>query len=141
MENRSKTGGEVPSGKRWRLAVLTLAALAFWPMSPMGAASRPAQVEQERTELLKNQWDPAKLYATLTSHDPEASENLYRAAFAAGPAIIPKIGDDRRPGRERRAVKMLARFGVVGRQRGVELCRVPLTLPQRGPFLLDLLPP
>src|SRR5690242_8725416 len=91
MENRSKTGGEVPSGKRWRLAVLTLAALAFWPMSPTGAASRPAQVEQERTELLKNQWDPAKLYATLTAQGPEASENLYRAAFAAGPAIIPKL--------------------------------------------------
>lgn len=99
MENRSKTGIYPPSGKPSRLALLALAALAFWPALQMAAASLPAPVEQERNNLLNNQWDPAKLYAILTAQDPGASENLYRAAFAAGPAIIPKLesalNDDR----------------------------------------------
>ncbi|MGH7971828.1 MAG: HEAT repeat domain-containing protein [Limisphaerales bacterium] len=61
--------------------------------------SLPAQVAQERDRLLNAQWDPAKLYAMLTSQDPAEREELFRAAFAAGPAIIPKlqnaIKDDR----------------------------------------------
>lgn len=87
-----------PSGRARRLALLVLAALVFWPISQT-AASLPAPVEQQRNNLLNNQWDPAKLYAILTAQDPGASENLYRAAFAAGPAIIPKLesalNDDR----------------------------------------------
>jgi hypothetical protein len=98
MENRSKTGINRPSGRPRPLALLALAALAFWPISQT-AASLPAPVEQERNNLLNNPWDPAKLYAILTAQDPGASENLYRASFAAGPAIIPKLesalNDDR----------------------------------------------
>lgn len=91
MENPSKAGIERPSRKRWRLALLTLAALAFQPALQMTAASLPAPIEQERRELLNNPWDPAKLYDVLTAQDPAPGENLYRAAFAAGPAIIPKL--------------------------------------------------
>ncbi|HEV2245069.1 MAG TPA: HEAT repeat domain-containing protein [Terriglobia bacterium] len=90
MENRSKTGINRPSGRPRRLALLALAALACRPILQT-AASLPAPVEQERNNLLNNPWDPAKLYAILTAQDPGASENLYRAAFAAGPAIIPKL--------------------------------------------------
>lgn len=75
----------------WLPAVLTLAALAFWQPMQLAGQQLPTQVAQERDRLLNNQWDPAKLYATLTSQDPQAGENLYRAAFAAGPDIIPKL--------------------------------------------------
>jgi HEAT repeats len=85
--------------KRWRLLGLVLAALALGLPTVLYSQSLPAAVAQERNQLLNEQWDPAKLYAILTSQDPEASENLYRAAFAAGPAIIPKLAralkDDR----------------------------------------------
>lgn len=91
METLSKTGMKRPSGKQWRLALFALAALAIQPALRMTSASLPAQVEQERSALLQNPWDPAKLYAILTAQDPKVSENLYRAAFAAGPAIIPKL--------------------------------------------------
>ncbi|HET9179821.1 MAG TPA: HEAT repeat domain-containing protein [Terriglobia bacterium] len=91
MENLSKAGIERPGRKRRRLALLTLAALAFQLALQMAAASLPAPIEQERRELLNNPWDPAKLYDVLTAQDPAAGEDLYRAAFAAGPAIIPKL--------------------------------------------------
>ncbi|TAM84789.1 MAG: HEAT repeat domain-containing protein [Acidobacteria bacterium] len=88
MENLNKTGTKRSGSKRWRVALL---ALVLLPAAQIAAASPPASVEQERSRLLNEEWDPAKLYAILTSQDPEAGEDLYRAAFAAGPAIIPKL--------------------------------------------------
>lgn len=78
-------------GKPWLPAVLALAALALAASSVLRSQSLPAAAAQQRKQLLNEQWDPAKLYAILTSQDPQAGENLYRAAFAAGPAIIPKL--------------------------------------------------
>ncbi len=78
-------------GKPWLPAVLALAALALAAPPVLRSQSVPAAVAQQRKQLLNEQWDPAKLYAMLTSQDPQAGENLYRAAFAAGPAIIPKL--------------------------------------------------
>ena len=91
MENLSKTITKWTGWKRWRLAWMAVAALALAFPAVMYSQSLPPAVAQERSELLNNQWDPAKLYAILTSQNPEAGENLYRAAFAAGPAIIPKL--------------------------------------------------
>lgn len=91
MGNLSKTGRKWTGGKPWLPAVLALAALTFWQPARMAGQQLPAQVARERSRLLNEPWDPAKLYAILTSKDPQASENLYRAAFAAGPAIIPKL--------------------------------------------------
>ena len=79
------------SRKPWRLAMLALAALALALPAVLRSQSLPAAVAQERNRLLDEPWDPAKLYAILTSQNPQASEDLYRAAFAAGPAIIPKL--------------------------------------------------
>jgi HEAT repeats len=91
MENLSKTSTIGPGGKRRRLVLLVLAALALSPPVQMAGEALPASFEQERSELLNHPWDPAKLYAILNSQNPEAGEDLYRAAFAAGPAIIPKL--------------------------------------------------
>lgn len=70
---------------------LTLATFAFWLPVPLPAASSLHPVAQERNQLLNRKWSPAKLYAILTSPNPEEGENLYRAAFEAGPTIIPKL--------------------------------------------------
>jgi hypothetical protein len=36
-------------------------------------------------------WAPELLFAILSSPNPQADEELYRAAFAAGPSIIPRL--------------------------------------------------
>jgi HEAT repeats len=91
MENLSKTSTKLTGCKRWRLAWMAVAALALALPAVMNSQSLPPAVAQERGQLLNSPWDPAKLYAILTSQNPQASEDLYRAAFAAGPAIIPKL--------------------------------------------------
>ena len=93
-------------------AVLALAAFALVLPTVLRSQSLPAQVAQERDRLLNSQWDPAKIYATLTAQDPQASENLYRAAFAAGPAIIPKLDSALKDDRTATfAAQMLAYIG------------------------------
>lgn len=72
-------------------ALLALAALALVLPAALRSQSLPAQVAQERNHLINEQWDPAELYSILTAQDTQARENLFRAAFAAGPVIIPKL--------------------------------------------------
>jgi hypothetical protein len=91
MENLSKTITKWTGCKRWCLASMAVAALALALPAVMYSQSLPPAVAQERSQLLNNPWDPARLYAILTSQNPQVSEDLYRAAFAAGPAIIPKL--------------------------------------------------
>lgn len=78
-------------GRLWPAALLALAALALVLPAALRSQSLPAQVAQERNHLLNDPWNPAKVYAILTVQDSQARENLFRAAFAAGPAIIPKL--------------------------------------------------
>ena len=94
------------------MALLVLAAFAFWQPLRLAASALPATVAQERSELLNQEWDPAKLYAILSAEDSPASENLYRAAFAAGPAIIPKLENALKDDRTAEfAAQTLAYFG------------------------------
>lgn len=71
--------------------VLALASIALVPPMALRSQSLPAQVAQERNHLINDEWDPAKLFAILSAQDSQARENLFRAAFAAGPAIIPRL--------------------------------------------------
>lgn len=91
MGRASKTGMKYTRGISQRLIWLVLATLAIGQMPLLAAASSPVPVAQERNQLLNGKWSPAKLYAILSSPNPEDSENLYRAAFEAGPAIISKL--------------------------------------------------
>ena len=98
--------------KPWLPAVLALAAIALGLPPALRSQSLPAAVAQERSRLLNEKWDPAKLYAMLTSPDPAEREDLYRAAFAAGPAIIPKLQDALKDDRTATfAAQTLAWFG------------------------------
>lgn len=45
----------------------------------------------EEAEPLPTDWAPELFYSILTSANPDAAEALYRAAFAAGPAIVPQL--------------------------------------------------
>jgi hypothetical protein len=52
--------------------------------------SPAAAAEQEETPL-PGDWGPDLLDAILSSPNPQAGEALLRAAFAAGPAVIPRL--------------------------------------------------
>jgi HEAT repeats len=112
MGNLSKTSWKWMGVDRCRLVGLALAGIALALPAALISQSLPAAVAQERNQLLNNQWDPAKLYESLTSQDSEASENLHRAAFAAGPAIIPKLENALKDDRTAEfAAQTLAYFG------------------------------
>lgn len=91
MGNRSKKSAKWTGRKFWCFVWLALATFPFWQSSRLVAVSSSEAVAQERIELLNENWSAEKLYAILSSPNPEASKSLYRAAFAAGPAIIPKL--------------------------------------------------
>lgn len=98
--------------KLWRLLGLALAVCAFCAPLQAAAPALPGPVVQERGMLLHQKWSPARLYSILTSHDPQAREDLYRAAFAAGPAIIPKLENALKDDRTATfAAQVLAYFG------------------------------
>jgi hypothetical protein len=65
---------------------------------PENPAASNAVLEQEEAPL-PSDWGPELLDAILSSPNAEAREALYRAAFAAGPAIVPQLAaalkDDR----------------------------------------------
>jgi len=91
MGNLSKRSTKLVGRKSWRLIWLAIAVCLFWQSSRLAAASSASPVAQERNELLNGKWSPEKLYAVLSSPNPAAGEDLYRAAFAAGPALIPNL--------------------------------------------------
>jgi len=91
MGNLSKTNTKRIDKICWCLVGLAIAGFYFWQPGRLMAASSASQVAKEPHVPLNGKWSPQKLYAILSSPNPEARENLYRAAFAAGPAIIPKL--------------------------------------------------
>ncbi len=69
--------------------LLTLASLSAGTVfaAPQSASKQPATPQT----AVSGDWAPELLYGILNSHNPQADEELYRAAFAAGPAIIPQL--------------------------------------------------
>lgn len=57
--------------------------------APSTASSTPAVSEEETP--LPGDWAPELLYGMWNSPNSEAADALYRAAFAAGPSIIPQL--------------------------------------------------
>jgi hypothetical protein len=58
-----------------------------------GAGQKPAAaapIAGQQTPL-PGDWAPELLYGVWNSPNPQAAQELYRAAFAAGPAIIPQL--------------------------------------------------
>jgi hypothetical protein len=81
-------GGDEESGSDFRarfLAALGMTRVQNVVQHPASPAAK------ERNELLDAEWSPENLYTILTSPNPESTDNLYRAAFEAGPVIIPKL--------------------------------------------------
>src|SRR2546427_8869173 len=82
--------------------VLSPAAAWLVPAAPCRGQSQvenpPAQTDEAQSALATD-WAPELLDAILSSPNEEAHDALYRAAFAAGPAIVPQleaaIKDDR----------------------------------------------
>lgn len=55
------------------------------------AAGAPPAPPEEEAQPLGGDWAPDLLYEIWNSSNPAASEALYHAAFAAGPAVIPDL--------------------------------------------------
>lgn len=74
-----------------------LFASAFGPQSanaPNPPASQPAAQSPKASSdegPLPGDWAPELLYGILSSPNSEAADELYRAAFASGPALVPQL--------------------------------------------------
>jgi hypothetical protein len=91
--------------KEARRSLFLLAALCLlpaalgWAQQPTGAsqtkppAAQPPETAAPSGEdaVLPGDWAPELLWAILSSPNPTASDALYRAAFAAGPGIVPQL--------------------------------------------------
>ncbi|HZT68355.1 MAG TPA: HEAT repeat domain-containing protein [Terriglobia bacterium] len=83
-------------------------------MSQAGGDSQKPEttVAQERDQLLNQPWSAEKLYAILSSPDTKTRDDIYRAAFEAGPAIIPRLEEALKDDRTAEfAAQTLAYFG------------------------------
>jgi hypothetical protein len=58
---------------------------------PARAQTSPPAPAASQQNPLPGDWAPELLYGIWNSPNPQASNELYRAAFAAGPAIIPQL--------------------------------------------------
>jgi hypothetical protein len=85
------------AGSLLLLAIGLLPATGHAQQAPPPAAkgtapgAAPAPPNSEDDELLPGDWGPALLYGIVSSPNGEAESALLRAAFAAGPAIIPQL--------------------------------------------------
>lgn len=66
------------------------------PSAPPAASGPPPVAAQEASSTddsapLPGDWGPELLYGIWNSSNPDASDELYRAAFAAGPDVIPQL--------------------------------------------------
>jgi len=79
-------------GRRWVLptACCLLLSCLCDAQEPAPSAPAGAPTEEEQA-LLPGDWAPQLLDGILSSPNLEAQDALYRAAFAAGPAIVPQL--------------------------------------------------
>ncbi len=89
MGKRIKNHRESAGWKAGSLVWLALAVLSLG--LPVRSAAAAGQSSIGPGALLNEPWSAAKLYAILSSPDRQVRNNLYRAAFEAGPALIPKL--------------------------------------------------
>jgi hypothetical protein len=97
MNARSELAG---NATRLLLSLFLSGALVASCFAQQPAPSPPAPSAGKDIEApIPGDWAPELLYGIWNSDNPEASEALYRAAFAAGPDIIPQLeaalADDR----------------------------------------------
>lgn len=88
---QGKLGSMSPARKIY-LAAIALAWAATWANSaPRLVARRSSTVEVPSSRDPSGSWEPALLYSVLNSPNAKARHLLYRATFAAGPAIVPQL--------------------------------------------------
>lgn len=98
----SMRNGSVAALAAWFATFLAAGALAMAPAqtkpssAPPTASDQPPAVAQEASSTddsapLPGDWGPELLYGIWNSSNPDASDELYRAAFAAGPDVIPQL--------------------------------------------------
>jgi hypothetical protein len=102
----------------WKLCLVVLIALltcqSFSQAQPQAPAPAPAAPDEGQCDdqPLPGDWGPELLYAILSSPNDDAEANLYRAAFAAGPDIIPQLQEALKDDRTAEfAAKSLALIG------------------------------
>jgi hypothetical protein len=82
----------MPRLKKIRACLILLVAAGLWETPSLQLAARPTPNSSAgQTAGSHRKWEPALLYGILTSPDPLAGHLLYRATFAAGPAVVPQL--------------------------------------------------
>jgi hypothetical protein len=83
-----------------RMAGGVLLVLAFGAASLRAQDQQPQQppeetnpIEEQEAAIRPTDWAPQLLFQILSSSNPQASDALYRAAFAAGPEIVPQLAE------------------------------------------------
>jgi hypothetical protein len=61
------------------------------PTAPQAPPAEPGSSIAEEASPIPGDWAPELLYGIWNSSNADASEALYRAAFAAGPDVIPQL--------------------------------------------------
>jgi hypothetical protein len=76
----------------WALA-LALSLVASLPAQDQEPPQEPSPLAEEEAAIRPTDWAPQLLFEILSSPNPQASDALYRAAFAAGPEIVPQLAE------------------------------------------------
>lgn len=78
--------------KHWVFLLVLCSMLAISSAAQQSTPSPPETTAEKSIEApLPGDWAPELLYGMWNSDNSQASEALYRAAFAAGPALIPQL--------------------------------------------------
>jgi len=76
----------------WVLAFAVLGAASL-PAQDQEPPAEPSPLAEEEAAIRPADWAPQLLFEILSSSNPQASDALYRAAFAAGPEIVPQLSE------------------------------------------------